>query len=291
MQQEINEIKYPSLFSQSKIGNLIINTATNTWYDSSTGKSGDTISLVTSYLKTEGESYTIKDACRWIENMCGHAAKIEPIRNEENIPKHSDLIVVDNTQICRIPLIRHIEALGFDIQTAQRYLKEIRIYQKQSNRTIRAIGLRNEDGGYYAFNPCFAGFVGKENITFIRGTIAKPDSIHIFRDIFDFLSAIAGLQNGRPFRGDAIILNSYAYLTKATPFIKGYGYKMAFSWLTNDREGDDATRSLFRFLKTEPNIVHFQMNDIYISNVNVYAWYACLRGIRQKLSPPIIVSS
>lgn len=279
-QQKNSKLTYRSIFGKAQKSNLIININTNTWDDSSTEENGDTISLVTGYLKSEGESHAVKDALRWISNMCGYAVKIEPICFEENIQKHVGLIVVNSSHVQTTELIQYIESHGIPLPLAQRYLKEIRIYDKPAGKTFRTLGLRNEDGGYHAFSPSFAGFVGKENITFIRGTVPKPDCVHIFKDIFDFLSALALLRNGSPFEDDVIILNSFANLTKATPYIKGYGYCMAFSWMGNDTPGQKATQSLSRFFKTEPDLVHAKMNDVYAPHESVHAWH-----MQQTLRP------
>jgi hypothetical protein len=282
-QQENNEIKYPSIFSNNKTGNLIINTDTNTWHDSSTGKNGDTISLVTSYLEFTGADHTQKDALRWIGNMCGYALMIQPVSCTENIPSHAGLKVIGSSRIQSADLIRHIESLGFPVHLAQRYIREIRVYDKPAGKTFRALGLRNEDGGYYAFSPSFAGFVGKANITFIRGTAEKSDSYHIFKDAFDFLAALAGFRNGRPFEDPAIILNSYANLPKVTACIQGYSQKKTvFSWMTNDASGQEATGELARFSQSEPGLEHFAMNGKYAPYESVYAWHT-MQTLRSAL--------
>jgi hypothetical protein len=264
---------YPSLFATRKSDELVVNTVSNTWYDSSTQKSGTAIDLVTAYLQREGENHTAKDALRWLTNMCGYARCIEPIDTSEKLFRHKNWFTVDAAPLRLKSLIAYLESQGIPLIQAQRYLKEVRIYNKKEGKTIRIAGLRNEDGGYYLCHPDFQGMVGKENITFIRGTVTKPEGIHIFKDVFDFLSVIVGLQTGIPFREDVIILNCFQYLPKATPYIKGYGYQKAYSWMPNTSTGKRATKSLSRFLTTEPHLLHFRMNGTYKAHEKPHAWH------------------
>jgi len=68
-------------------------------------------------------------------------------------------------------------------------------------------------------NKFYKGFLLPRDITFIRGTLPKPDNIHLFEDIIDYMS-IVSMQNGIPFEANAIILNSIGCLALAISYIK-----------------------------------------------------------------------
>jgi hypothetical protein len=156
---------------------------------------------------------------------------------------------------------------------------QLKLYSKKSKKHSYALGMRNENEGYDVFTPFFAGFIKRQDILFIRGTIPKPDHIHIFKNIFDYMSAVIQYNKERPFKGDSIILTSLANLTKATPFIKGYGYKSIYTWMDNNRLGKEATKSIHDFCKTENDLIHKPKNNLYARYDSVNAWHMARLGL------------
>jgi hypothetical protein len=167
-------------------------------------------------------------------------------------------------------LIHYLENRGIDAALAKRHLKQVTVTNKKTQSDFYALGLQNEENGYELRNPNFKGCVGKKHITFIRGTVPKPDGIHLFEGMTDYLTF---LTIKKTHEYDVIILNSLACLNKATPYIKGYGYKKAYTWLDNDLSGHKATEALAAFFKTEDNLIHKPMNDVYRPHKDVNAWH------------------
>lgn len=88
----------------------------------------------------------------------------------------------------------------------------------------------------------------------------------------DYLSAISQL-NGRGLKGDAIVLNSLSCLKQAIPYIQNYGYRVAYSWMDNDKAGEKATTALSEFIQTEAELKHTPMNKVYAPHKDVNAWH------------------
>lgn len=130
----------------------------------------------------------------------------------------------------------------------------------------------NEEGGYEVRNPFFKGYVGAKGISFIRGKQPKPEGIHIFEGFMDYVSAIA-FEQVPQFDDDTIILNSLSCLKHATPYIRNYGYQVAYTWLDNDLAGQKGTQALAEFFKTEENLLHKPMNEIYLPHKDMNAWH------------------
>lgn len=237
------------------------------------GPSKELIAAVCNYLANAGESATEADARRWIKNMAGQAPRVAAIVPAVEITDEEKSRFVERIQEIQNPLlISHLEGLGINETLAARYLKQIKICNRNNRDSFFALGFANENKGWTFYNPFVEGFVGKRYISFIRGTRPKPDNINIFKTDRDFMCAIAAWNDGRPLIGDSIILNCYSNLPKVTPYIAGYGYRAAFSWMDNDPLGMQATTSLNEFFKTQENLIHMPMNPLYAQHGGVIDW-------------------
>jgi hypothetical protein len=248
------------------------------------------IEFISSYLKSQRNNHTRQDALRWIETMCGYGTKIQPIADFKPPTQHAKLIVKDTEPLYELSLVRYLKQRGIPLDLAAMHLEEVNLYNPETKKRAFAIGFKNEVNGYEIFNKFFEGHVGKRNISFIRGTAVKPDGIHIFKDIFDYLSAVMYEQN-RKFKNDSLILNSWSCLELATPYIKGYGYKEAYTWLSNDIIGREATKNLADFFKTEESLIHLPMNAIYIMHRSINDWHISRHIHRpEPVKPPLLLS-
>jgi CHC2 zinc finger/Toprim-like len=255
-----NDWWYKSPFRNEKTPSFHVNINKNVWYDFGESMGGDSVSLVCHYLRQSRLCHTVSDALRWLDNMFHEGISIASL-NIDHCQQESDTMVKSSKPLSHIALIRYIESRGISQSIAQKYLKEIRIYNKSSKKEYFAAGIKNEEGGYDYRNPYFKGCVHRKTITFIRGTTPKPDGIHFFEGFMDFLTAI--MQNeGKKFEDDVIILNSLSCLPDATGYIRGYGYRTAWTWLDNDDAGKRATHALGKYLEKE-RILHIQMNPSY----------------------------
>lgn len=267
-----HEAWYLSPLRSEKTPSFHVNTKKNVWYDHGTGEGGDNIKFVCRYLQEANENHTISDALRWIKNMTGYAPMIANVATIDYTMEDKKLVLRNKKDIEHPALIQYLEKRGIPLGIGHDYLKEIRVFNKDSNKTFFSIGLRNEDAGYEIRNPFFKGCIGTKSITFIRGTRPKPEGINLFEGFMDYLSIITR-QKGKRFEDDTIILNSIACLKKATPYIQGYGYKTAYTWLDNDEAGAKATQSLANFFKTQKLLEHTPMNVMYEPYKDVNEWH------------------
>jgi len=258
---------YYSPLRNEKTPSFHVNTAKNIWYDFGEGRGGDNIAFVCAYLKSSGAGHTVSDALRWLHNMFHSNISIQFIPAQDNRPLDSSLVLKSVKPLTHIALIQYLESRGISEPVAQKYLKEIRVFNKNSQKEFFAIAIKNEDGGYDYRNFYFKGCIKKKSITFVRGTVPKPDRIHIFEGFMDFLSAIMQ-QAGKEFDGDTIILNSLSCMREATGYIRNYGYRVAYTWLDNDEAGKKAALAFAEFLRNE-QIRHVQMNAHYAPHKDV----------------------
>ena len=240
---------YKSPFNDGQRSRLVVNNITNTWFDPVTEQTGDCIKLVCLYLQSQDVNHTVMDALRWLKNMIGFNPTI--IRLPPGTPDYKtidqSLTIKDVSPLSEPVLIRYLELRrGIPFHTARHALKQVRIRNGLTDKSFIAIGFENEDGGFA-----------------IRGKTAKPPGIHIFKDVYDYLSEIL-LRNGRLFHDDCIILNSVDCLQDMTGYVRYYGYQYLCSWLGNDEQWMACTELLKAFSIAE-GLKHYPKNEDYHS--------------------------
>ena len=283
--QTAREAWYYSPLRQERTASLHVHLGNNVWYDFGEGKGGDGISLVCAYLAASSEGATVVDALRWLGNMTGGSF---PAARPQGFSRHFEpnrsWLLKSAKPVEHLALVRYLELRGIPLLLAQRHLQQVYAKNLQTGRGIFALGLSNEEGGYELRNPFFKGTIAPKTITFVRGPVPKPDSIHVFEGMMDFLSAAADCPEEQ-LDGDAIILNSVSQLPAALPYIKGYGYRTLHSWMDNDAVGEKARQALYKLARHEPGLLHQPQNDRYAPHADVNAGRMHRLGL--KLNGPL----
>ena len=277
-----NDAYFLSPFRKERTASFHVNTKKNVWFDHGDldCKGGDTVSFVEKWLEYSGVGHTKSDALRYIENMCGYSPVIAPVQSEDPIEDEPILVITKQQSIESPALIKYLDSRGIPKSVADRYLKQLTVYNRKSRKSIFALGFKNDNGGHEIRNEFFKASTKPKYITFIRGLKGgQGGAIHLFEGWTDYLSAIIQFRDGQKFKDDAIILNSLSLLSKATPYIKGYGYKTAYTWMDNDQPGKQATTNLDAFFKTEENLTHRPQNAIYSPYKDVNAWHMVKLGL------------
>jgi len=257
-----------------------VNIPLNVWYDFGVGRGGDSISLVQYHLELSGEDCNVPDALRWLKGMTD-TPKIIPVIRKKEEQANSSLLYIDNVSTIKHELlIEYLEKRGIPIQVARRYMKEVKICNRETKKYFKALGMRNEDGGWEVRNEYFKGCIGKKNITVIRGSDSTSNGFHVFEGSLDYLSAMIRQENGRHFKEDVYVCHSVAILSKVTPFINGYErYKVGYTWMDNDEAGKKATAALGDFIRTQDQLLHKPQNKLYSPYKDVNAWHMVELGI------------
>ncbi|MVM34447.1 hypothetical protein GO755_30730 [Spirosoma sp. HMF4905] len=265
--------RYQSPLDRRRKAILSVNTLTNRWSDAH-HQDGTVVDLVCHYLKSRREEYTQADALRWLENMV--------VSISDQLPDFIDMnSLADNWSALELRhkktiqyagLIHYLERQGISLALARQYLKEIHARNRQTGKDFIALGFQTIDGGFALKTAYLERHIGALAISFIRGTTTKPNAIHLFKNVMDYLSAISQL-NGLRFKGDTIVLNSMACLKQIVPYIQHYGYGTIHSWMDNDQAGDKATEAIGEFVKTQADLSHKQMNKLYAPHKDVSTWH------------------
>lgn len=277
-QQKNGESWYLSPFRNERTASFQVREKLNIWYDFGLGKGGDSIDMVRIYLETQGVGSSVPDALRWLKNMMGYAPRIRPVLIKERQKPAPKLSIVHSKPIEHTALVKYLESRGIPLALAKRHLVQVTLKNKETGKTSFALAMRNESGGHEIRNKFFKGSIGRKDISVIRGLQPKPDGLHIFEGMLDYLSAVMQ-EEGWAFKDDSIILNSISIIQKATGYIYEYGYRVCYTWMDNDEAGKKATASLAAYLKTQENLLHRPMNDKYGDHKDVNAWHMHKLGL------------
>jgi len=263
---------YLSPIRDEKTASFHVHNERNVWFDFGEGIGGDSITLVQKILEFQGKGHSVSDSLKWLRNTMGGTVDYTPIQRSFVENKEPALVVNSVKPIRNIALIHYLQGRGIPLGVARKELKEVLFTNSNTDKSIFALGWRNEDDGCELRNPFFKGTAGAKTISFIRGSQPKPPGIHFFEGMMDYLSVISR-RDGRALRDDTIVLNSVACMKDAIPYISNYGYSIAYSWLDNDDAGMKALHSLEHILKSEETIAHCPMNRLYQPHKDVNAWH------------------
>jgi DNA primase len=227
-----NEFFILSPFRQEKTPSFKINQEKNTWYDFGEGCGGTIIDLVMKLNDCE-----VKQAIKILNEYVGggytpdfsfSSAKIK-------IKKDTKIELIDLDELTDKRLINYVcDERKISLKFAKKYLKQITY--TINNKVFKAVGFKNDKGGWELRSKKFKGSIAPKSIT----TISKnAEKVAIFEGFFDFLSALTYW--GTDVRtGDVIVLNSLSNLKK----VDFSGYYEINLFLDNDEAGRKVTENL-----------------------------------------------
>lgn len=267
-----HRLRYSSPLRDEKTPSFDVDTHQNLWYDHGEGIGGDLIAFVCAYLKATREAHTVSDALRWIKNMAGGGYVMLPPPARETIHAEPTLVLRSDKPIQHLALRHYLQKRGIPLDLARRHLREVHVRNQDTGKGFFALGFKNEEGGFELRNPFFKGSLAPKAISFIRGSNPKPRSLHVFEGVMDCLSAMT-LTPDWQLAGDAIVLNSLSCLKQLPSYVQNYGYRLALTWMDNDKAGEKATATLAEFFQAEESLVHQPMNHCYAQYKDVNAWH------------------
>jgi hypothetical protein len=272
-----NDLYYLSPLRDERTASFHVNANGNVWYDHGEGVGGDCAAFACAYLEYKGEDCTMHDGLRWLKNMTVIPFNTRPYLVADSSETVWKIIRVEPLE--HLALIRYVEARGIPFEIADKHLVEVYFKNSSNNNKMYALGFKNEDNGYELRNKYLKSCVAPKTITFIRGTKPKPECIHLFEGFMDYLTYLT-IKKGAAHDHDVIVLNSVNCLNQALPYINGYGYKIASTWMDNDKPGNKATALLKAFFASQPGLKHRPMNDVYKNHKDVNAWFMHNRNLK-----------
>ncbi len=258
-QENNSRLLYQSLFSVETIPTLQIHITDNTWCDISTNNGGNAVDFVKVWLAHQNLKCSVHDALHWLKFNIGYPPLSSFLTLADETEQGTKFKFRYKTLLLETGLIRYAQSRGISSVVAKQFFKQLYILNQETGKEFLALGYRNEDGGYAIYSPFVDTHIAPVTVTFIRGRPNRPNGIHLFKDIFDYLTALAG-RDHMPFSEDAIVLNAYRCLDDAASYIRGYGYSKLYSWFDKSETGQQVTEACGFLAATEPELSHVPMS-------------------------------
>lgn len=272
-----SDLWYISPFRREEHPSFHICTSRNIWYDFGEMEGGDQVAFVRVYLKHHGLPASMQDALRWLKHTGFIPFPAELLLRDIEIhpetEKALELRLIG--PLMDKSLLRYLARRGIPAAISKKYLRELDIYNKNTKKKFKALGLKNVDGGYELHTAFLKSSIGTKDITFIRGSDDMPKELHVFEAMMDFFSVLA-FEGVEQLAGDTIVLNSVNNLRRAKPYIQNYHYTIVHSWMDNDEAGEQAKLLIEAIVEhdiSNPEIQHWPRNEIYAPHKDVNAWH------------------
>ncbi|MBK8227482.1 MAG: hypothetical protein IPK70_09955 [Flavobacteriales bacterium] len=240
------------------VPSLKVDHRSNTWSDTSTSSKGGPFEMVQAWLVHQGFQGTEEDVLHWLRFNIGYPSLVTLFGLTEGTPLDT-YTLLSKTTLQEGALIRYAMRQGIARDQAGKMFKQIHVRSMDTGEEFKALGYRNEVGGYAIYSPHVAGMTPIAAISFIRGREHKPEGVNVFKNIFDYYAVMRSRQD-TPFDQDSIILHDYACADDAATYIRGYRYKHLYSWFPADERGRRTTEAFDWLCGTEPDLKHRAMS-------------------------------
>jgi hypothetical protein len=228
-----NDYWYLSPLRIEKTPSFKIARKLNVWFDHGTGKGGTIIDFCCQYFDC-----SVKDV---LEKLQHNSFFHQPILRPKYVPAEeiSPLQVLRVGPLKSFTLLRYLHSRNITLDGAAKFIKEVdfSLYEKEH----KAIGFRNDSGGYELRNNWFKGSSLPKAITTIKN---KSKEAAVFEGFFDFLSYGKIFENYHLSPPDFIILNSTSFLEKTLPVLEEY--KQVNLYLDLDDTGKKCTATAIK---------------------------------------------
>lgn len=254
VQKNGSDLFYLSPFYDSNTPSLQVNQADNIWHDTVKDISGGPLELAQAWLQFQNKQCSPKDGLRWLKFNIGYPPLLPSLGLLKTKP-NVRLAITYKAKPQEGGLLRYAANRGIPPETAKQLFKQLYLINEETGREFVALGFRNEDKGFAIYSPETEAVLHPADVSVIRGAKPIANEIHIFKDVFDYWSVMTQ-RKYEAFDGDCIILNDYALIDHAAPYIRGFLFTELFTWFDNSITGQRATRAFGFFCLTEENLTH-----------------------------------
>jgi hypothetical protein len=271
--QHGNDVWYISPFRpKERAANFHVDMKRNIWYDFVTNTGGSTLDFV-KYFRNCDESAALDIIGGYFRQMDKMATSLTP--QQSNTPIINTLFVLNDVKPLTHPsLLAYIlEEKRINTVIAKKYLVEVAYTHTEEKKSYYAAAMENESGGYEVRNKYFEGFLGKKDLTILRGGTTNENTLSIFMSLLDFLSAVE-YYGATMTNNDVIILHHADFLQKAMDVVENNKYQHIFTYFGNDDEG----QSYVKAFKKSFGRIHEPCHGFYYPFDNFNAYWQHFRG-------------
>ena len=207
-----------------------INRKLNRWYDHGIGKGGNLIDFALLY-----HGCTLRELLQQLAIGTSLRLPSSPVKLTPEQESNGKITLLSRQALTSRSLCRYLQKRGILPAVAALYCQEVTyaLYGKQ----YRAIGFRNDAGGYELRTPFFKASSSPKSITTLDHGAKE---VIVLEGFMDFLSYRQLHPNTPEERQNVVVLNSAALFGKARPFLEQH--EVIRLYLDNDATGHHYTR-------------------------------------------------
>lgn len=214
------------------------------------------VELVQDWLQGQGLRCTEADALHWLKFNIGYPSMVDKFRLPA-VAATELYSIAFKTALQEKSLVRYVLQKGFTHAEAKRIFKQVYVLNKSTGKEFRALGMRNEDGGYALYSPHLEAHTAPVSVSFIRGEHNDYQRVYIFKTPFDYRRALQTYPDIA--MHDSIILHAYGCIDDAATYLRGFNYQRLYTIFDNSAEGQRATEALQWLCTTERQLPHYSL--------------------------------
>ena len=217
-----NDYWFLSPLRDEKTASFKVNRKLNVWYDFGIGKGGNfidfgilfhrcNVSELLQKLSENTQAFTpIIPANEWRKSQSVSRFERQVANNLQSSGDDSHIIVTEARDISDTFLLNYLRQRRINLDVAHAFSKEVSF--TVNDRNYRAIGFKNNAGGYEIRNAFFKGGCSPKYVTHLDN---KAEKITVFEGFFDFLSYQTLVHNQQRELTNFLILNSLSFFERS----------------------------------------------------------------------------
>ncbi|MEP7232330.1 MAG: CHC2 zinc finger domain-containing protein [Ginsengibacter sp.] len=255
----------------------------NVWYDHGLGKGGKLVDFV-----MEFHHINVSNALQKIVSFQGQKSfqdrLVRPplpshdrrLFNAMDVTETAIKIIAAKQPIQDLALCRYLMQRRIEKSVADMYCHEVHFTNGDKEKIYRAIGFKNNAGGYELRNEYFKGSSSPKYVSYINN---KAKNISVFEGFFDFISYQSIYKNKQPKHNDLperdtnfLVLNSLSFFERSLLLMEKH--QSIHLYLDHDNAGKKCTNLA---LKRSPN---------FTNESNLYKGYKDLNEWMMNIGKP-----
>jgi len=228
--QNEKEAWYLNPFATESQASFKLDKRFNAWYLHSEGVGGNNIDFIKKYLNS-----SVNEALDWAQKQnFSSFHQQQQVKNPKPNYRIDEILNIENQNLKRYLQDRGLSSKIYD------HIKEVRF--TLGDKKLYAIGFENLSGGFELRNSFYKGSLLKKDISIIDFKRDGEDTRKLQDEnikgvaVFEgFMDALSFIEMKKSFKGDILVMNSIALLTKSIEHLKNYPNINLF--LDNDTAG------------------------------------------------------
>jgi hypothetical protein len=214
-----NDYWYLSPFRNEKIASFKILRSKNVWYDHGIGTGGGLIEFVRQFYHSDVSEALQKILSFQPKINFKNSVQRPPLHLHENsLINYKDAsqtaikIIAAKQPVLEPWLCRYLKQRRIEKSVANKYCYEVEFINGEKEKIFKAIGFKNNAGGYELRNEYFKGSSSPKYISYFGN---EADNITVFEGFFDFMSYQSLHQNQDQLLTNFLVLNSTSFFQRS----------------------------------------------------------------------------